>query len=78
MINQQFTNAQFEPAFKGTNFGTQEYAKIIGNGLLKVASHYWNGHTLTNILISLGYRHKDKNELTDKGRKLLYEMYGDE
>lgn len=78
MLNPRFTDKQFEMAFKGTNFGTQAYAKIIGNGLLKIASHYWNGHTLTNILIQLGYRQKDQNELTDDGRKLLYEMYGDE
>lgn len=65
----------FIDAFKGTNFGSTNYNDIVREGLLKVVCHYWNGHTLTNILISLGYRHKDKNELTDIGRKVLYQLY---
>jgi hypothetical protein len=68
------TNEFFEPAFKGTNFGSKEYLRIVREGLLKVACHYWNGHTLTNILIGLGYRQKDDNELTNEGRKMLYEL----
>ena len=65
----------FTKAFAGTNFGSTDYKQIVREGLLKVACHYWNGHTLTTILINLKYRHKNKNMLTDLGRKTLYELY---
>ncbi len=67
--------SSFAKAFEGTNFGSTDYDAIVREGLLKVACQYWNGHTLTNILISLGYRHKNRNVLTKAGLKQLYEMY---
>ena len=69
------TKEQLEKAFEGTNFGSKEYDKILREGLLKVACHYWNGHTLTQILIMLKLRTPKQNRLTDAGRKLLYKMY---
>ncbi len=68
-------NEYFADAFKGTNFGSTDYVQIVREGLLKVACDYWNGHTLTNILINLGYRKQDDNKLTDLGRKVLYQLY---
>jgi hypothetical protein len=75
MQNRLITDQQLEKAFEGTNFGSKEYYKILREGLLKVACQYWNGHTLTQILIMLKLRHKNQNRLTDAGRKLLYQMY---
>lgn len=69
------TKEYFAEAFKGTNFGSTDYVQIVRQGLLKVATHYHNGSTLNRILTDLGYKKHDKHELTELGRKVLYQLY---
>lgn len=65
----------YEPYFKGTNFGSKEYTRIVREGMLKVACGYYNGGTLERILEELGYKNKNENTLTDKGQRDLYQLF---
>lgn len=71
-------NKHFEPYFKGTNFGTTEYADLITEGLLKVATYYHNGMTMSTILIAAGWVElkgkKQVRHLTQEGATLLYQL----
>jgi hypothetical protein len=71
-------NAYFEPYFKGTNFGSTDYADLILEGLLKVATYYHNGMTMSTILIEAGWVElkgkKQERRLTQEGATLLYKL----
>jgi Mn-dependent DtxR family transcriptional regulator len=73
-------NKYFEPMFKGTNFGSTEYASLITEGLLKVATYYANGATMDRILIDNGLmtrtNKKKIRKLTQKGATYLYRLIG--
>ena len=51
MAKIQYDNKYFEPYFKGTNFGSIDYSDLVMDALLKVACGYYNGATISRILI---------------------------
>lgn len=64
------TNQQLEKAFAGRNFGTNNYAELLLEGLKKVATGYHNGMTMQNIMVEMKLaerREKDFLVLTDLG-----------
>lgn len=71
-------NKYFEPYFKGTNFGSTDYADLITEGLLKVATYYHNGATMDRILLDNGLMtrtsKKQIRKLTHKGATYLYRL----
>jgi len=73
------TNEELAPLFAGTNFGHTDYQEIVLEGLIKVATKYHNGYTLESILKNNGFIKSTvtRRALTDKGRKLLWDLYDD-
>src|SRR5690349_9164064 len=71
------TDDQIRAAFAGTNFGPGDIVVMAKNGVLKEMCGYWNGHTMTTCLISLGLvrkvRHnQEETEITELGRSAAY------
>jgi len=64
------TDSEIADAFKGTNFGSVAYRKILEQGVLQVACGYSTGHTLKQIMIGLGLTTQKEN-VTKKGKKFL-------
>jgi hypothetical protein len=80
---------EIKEAFKGTDFGDFLTSRqTLENGVLKIASGYYNGYTLKHIILKLGLatehtkHRKDGTEqfckLTEKGRKFLFESFNTE
>jgi hypothetical protein len=46
-------------------------------GVLKVASGYYQGSTSSAIITELGLKRTTLNELTEKGKKYLWEQFHD-
>lgn len=61
--------------FKGTNFGTSNYRRLVEQGVLKRLTHYHNGATLTNILKRLKLV-DENNEVTSAGRDFAWNAFG--
>ena len=64
-----------EKAFENTNFGSMTKRDLVRYGLLKVASGYYNGHTLKSILMELGLIHSQTGNITKLGKQYLYEAF---
>ena len=74
-IEEMVPDELLEKAFENTNFGSMTKRDLIRYGLLKVASGYYNGHTLKSILIELGLTKPIYFGLTKKGQQYLYEAF---
>ena len=83
------SDEEIEKAFEGTNFGENVINRNeLAQGLLKAATGYYNCHTLTCILIDMGlavsvlkaddFNFETGFQMTDKGKKFLYECFKDE
>lgn len=88
MITKQIlTDQRIEKAFEGTNFGydwdglfygmngrlEENRRRAIIKGLLKVACGYWNDEEIEKALKKLELVDIDSNELSRKGKAVLYE-----
>lgn len=72
---------KFEPYFKGTNFGSQDYEALVLEGLMKITCGFSNGFTLENIIIRMGFARQIYLErglsLTREGEQIMYKLYED-
>lgn len=70
--------SEFAEAFKGTNFGTTDYDKLILEALEKVACGYHNGMTISTIIETLELvEFRDGGTavvLSDAGLEKMYEL----
>lgn len=73
-----FDDAQISEAFKGTNFGMPNTPDnnrlILKNALLKAAVGYYNGHTITQIMMRLDLISTKTSRVTKLGLLYLREV----
>lgn len=66
--------AELEQAFKGTNFGTDDFRSLLNVAILKKAAHYHCGHTITVIMQNMRLIGKN-GRLRKRGIELLRAAY---
>ena len=70
------TDEEIEKVHANTNFGSMQKRDVVNLGVLKCASHYYQGHTSEQICKEHGLIN-DKYKLTPKGGTYLWEAFGD-
>jgi len=70
------TDSEIEEAFSNTDFGTRDFRRLLEQGVLKSQAGYRSGHTLTEIMKSLGLIGKN-DKVLKKGRGLIFEAFYD-
>jgi len=76
------TRSEIEKCFGNASFGSADPVQLVKKGLLKLASGYADGHTVTCILQELklvkkNFRgHRALPKLTKYGGRVLFELYG--
>ncbi|MGQ6017374.1 hypothetical protein ACUNG1_25780 [Serratia sp. IR-2025] len=65
------TDEYIEQAFEGTNFGPVNKRKMLEQGCLKAACDSWSGHTLSTIMVEIGFTKKLHGKLTKLGKRFL-------
>ena len=71
---ERVTDDEITSAFAGTNFGTVEHRHLLALSVLKKALKYHCGHTITEIMVSMGLTTK-AGSVTEKGRLFCYEQF---
>jgi len=72
------TSEKLHDVFRGSNFGgIRTRRELLRNGLLKVATGYYTGHTIGMIMIELKLKTPSQNKLTKKGKEYLYLAFED-
>ena len=57
------TDEYIEQAFEGTNFGPVNKRKMLEQGCLKAACDSWSGHTLSTIMVEIGFTEETAREV---------------
>jgi len=71
------TDEEIESVHGNANFGSMGKRQVVDQGVLKVASGYYQGHTSTQIITKHGLIDKDY-QLTPKGRMYLWATFATE
>jgi hypothetical protein len=75
-VQEIISDEEIEKVHANANFGSMDKRDVINLGVLKCASGFWNGSTASAIIKEHGLVNKEY-ELTAKGRKYLWEAFGD-
>ncbi len=70
------TDKEITKVHANANFGNMEMRDVVNLGVLKCASEYHQGSISTRIIKEHGLI-TDKYRLTTKGKKYLWETFGD-
>jgi hypothetical protein len=67
----EVTDAEIAAAFDGANFGRADHRKLLALSILKKALRYHCGHTITEIMITMGMTTR-RGTVTERGRYFCY------
>ena len=66
------SDKELELVFMGTNFGTADKRKLVGECVWKVACGFMDGSTIKQICRELKLLNRKSDTLTKKGKRYLY------
>jgi|SaaInlStandDraft_3_1057020.scaffolds.fasta_scaffold343826_1 hypothetical protein len=76
-MSEYVTDEEIDKVWGNASFGDCSKRHVVNEAVLKVASGYYQGSTSRGIVEELKLKRTNLNELTEMGKKYLWEQFHD-